>query len=427
VIKDVLGMTLISDVKFFKYKQTYWTSWLNFFRELFNKDTSEIIFIFKSGLILTHPRLELVKDIEKLDNKDFNFLFILEFNNTNFISNLLLPRECVFIKSNDVVAFFHKINCSCISTLSTIPKSKILFFKKNGSGATRKKFDFNIDLLAPPLSNRSAGAVGIYRLINKIQDSGIGVKLVDYGYNNISQPHLVQNLALSSTKEKNKIVLTTDTVSGLPTDYDYEFKWLLNRPGFLKTSQLGQFSAPEQLKIAYSSIISRDITRLFINVIDHDFWEPSNRFKRDKIVLYTGKFGSHPGIRNLVFQLIRKFNVNEVITRNHPSSKNQLKELLVSTDILLSLDPLSSLNYEASLCGARVVVLFDLEKKWQFSDLLLFDLPIYGTYSDLNEVESFEFNKVLDFYNESKSKAKDLEVGDSTKFIETLINLNKRI
>ena len=77
--------------------------------------------------------------------------------------------------------------------------------------------------------------------------------------------------------------------------------------------------------------------------------------KKYNIAIYQGKGMFSDDFPLLIRRLLRESNVT-LITRDFPSTKQGLYSLISAQDALISLDSLSSLNFEASLLGIPVYV-----------------------------------------------------------------------
>ena len=126
---------------------------------------------------------------------------------------------------------------------------------------------------------------------------------------------------------------------------------------------------PGEEEIVYSPQISQIFPQLYIqpkfklieeivkndpNLLERNFLKYAKKDslfrsnKRHKIAFYQGK-GSLTRSYSKNLKLIIKEADITLITRDYPSSKSALYSLIGTLDGLISLDPLSSLNYESTL------------------------------------------------------------------------------
>ncbi len=132
---------------------------------------------------------------------------------------------------------------------------------------------------------------------------------------------------------------------------------------------------PGEEEIVYSPQISQIYPELYIqpkfelieeivktdpNLLERNFlkYEKDSSFrskKRYKIAFYQGKGSISKTYSKNLKSIIKNADLT-LITRDYPSSKSALYSLVGTLDGLISLDPLSSLNYESTLLGTPVYV-----------------------------------------------------------------------
>ncbi|WP_288258514.1 hypothetical protein [uncultured Prochlorococcus sp.] len=187
---------------------------------------------------------------------------------------------------------------------------------------------------------------------------------------------------------------------------------------------------PGEEEIVYSPQVSRIFKQLYVqpkyNIIEElvegspDFYFEKKRNLLEKkclnICFYQGK-GQLKGPYPKLLQKLIKNSKTSLITRDYPTSKHGLYSLLSKQDFLISLDPLTSVNYEASLLGLPVYVHSSWDEPFQdefpvslegisFSDIDLFremlkngvnTKAIYNSYKNGLKNNNKNLNKFFDW------------------------------
>jgi len=183
-------------------------------------------------------------------------------------------------------------------------------------------------------------------------------------------------------------ITSNDTVSRLATKKHVWY--LLNRPILLTGEPI--LYAPEDLIVAHSGLISKIYFNLFIfreipELNLADISAPTAP-KEDLILLYYGKSRT-TAIPGYVKRLIKSKKARAiVINRMFPKSRDLLFDLLKRARLLVSYDPLTNLNYEATLCGTPCFIV-DNYMKLDFSD---FNFPLYGIFENKQELGHYYEN-----------------------------------
>ena len=126
---------------------------------------------------------------------------------------------------------------------------------------------------------------------------------------------------------------------------------------------------PGEEEIVYSPQVSRIYKQLYVQpkysiveeLVDGNsefYFEKTRNLLEKKclnICFYQGKGKLKGPYPKLLQKLIRNSHTS-LITRDYPTSKHGLYSLLSKQDFLISLDPMTSVNYEASLLGLPVYV-----------------------------------------------------------------------
>ena len=196
---------------------------------------------------------------------------------------------------------------------------------------------------------------------------------------------------------------------------------------------------PGEREIVYSPQVSRIFKQLYLQpkypVIEEliegnrDFYfkPKGNLFKKKKlnIAFYQGKGKLKKPYPKFIQKLINKSNTS-LITRDYPSSKYGLYSLLSEQDFLISLDPLTSVNYEASLLGLPVYV----NSSWDENFQDVFPVSLEGISFENNDlfmemlINGVNTKAIYNSYKKGLSR-NEKNLDDFFKWLKTLSTLSK--
>lgn len=183
----------------------------------------------------------------------------------------------------------------------------------------------------------------------------------------------------------NDIVVYTDTVSGNPLGAKNVVRYMMNKPMVLTGEEI-KFSGTDFL-LAYSYLIDRDLPQLYLLKDDEDLIS-SVRNKscksKDDVAIYFGKVRYDLLKKNFnnIIKLLEKYKNFNVITRSYPANRSDTLSLVAQSDLLISFDPLTNLNYEATLLGTPVLLVdnaYNLDKG--------FNIDFWGFAFSQDEIE----------------------------------------
>jgi hypothetical protein len=167
--------------------------------------------------------------------------------------------------------------------------------------------------------------------------------------------------------------------------------YLLNKP-YAMTGE-GSRYRPEDLVVSYSKGLNGIYPSFFFNRVHPDLCNyfarrvPQSQ-KRHRISFYIGKSISTE-IPIPVRRLVGKYNATIVIlNRALPEEKAQLWRLLASSRLLVSTDPVTNLNYEATLLGTPCFI----TDNYTLTDYGAYEIPYLGVYTDSRFLDS-TYNK----------------------------------
>ena len=178
------------------------------------------------------------------------------------------------------------------------------------------------------------------------------------------------------------IVVYPDLVQGNPLGAKRVVRYLLNRPHYLMP--YGIDYGPSDYLVAYSKTIDANLPALFLLNDDSAVFCPDPNIERDdQVAIYLGKVNKKllvSRVRELE-RIVASYKKVVVLNRLYPTSKLELVNILRKSKLLLCLDPLTNLSYEATLCGTPCLVFDD-----SFSTTSgTFGLPMFGVMNNIQQ------------------------------------------
>lgn len=172
---------------------------------------------------------------------------------------------------------------------------------------------------------------------------------------------IVINLDNSFEIKDDDICIYTDVISGNPLHAKRVVRFLLNRPYNLTGEGIDY--GPSDYIMAYSGLVSKTLQKCFILRDEVALFNQlrCNQHDKSKVVLYFGKVD----IKNIqkcyqiIKPIINQFTKVEIITREVPTTRIKTLSVLSDASLLISFDPLTNLNYEATLLGVPVYMVKD--------------------------------------------------------------------
>ncbi len=268
-----------------------------------------------------------------------------------------------------------------------------------------------------PMIHRSNVSNGIKVMLDiALQAQNANIKV--FVYPTFSDPYIkineldiaYQSLDISQRIPEGCTALIPDTAE--PNDVTYvrtkakNIIWYsLALPGMFAQCNIPYIPRlPGERELVYSPQVSRIFKQIYIQpsfplieeIIEADkdsfFENKGNLLKKKKlnIAFYQGKGKLERPYPKFLQKLIKKSS-STLITRDYPSSKYGLYSLLSKQDFLISLDPLTSVNYEASLLGIPVYV----HSSWDESFQNVFPVSLEGiSFSDIDLFKEMLINGI---------------------------------
>ena len=201
-------------------------------------------------------------------------------------------------------------------------------------------------IVTPGYQQASGGIVALHNLCHRLNRLGRRAVLcpLDEGFQR--REGWDTPLAIRADLD-DAVVVYPEIIAGNPLQADRVVRWLLNRPGYISGQSMQE--EPTDLIVSYSASIDPDRPLLSLPVIDPSIYFPKD-VPGSGSLLWVGK---GTGRTSMDLSGCRE------ITRTWPATKADLAAVLRGADVLYSLDSLSAVNVEATLCGTPVVLFPD--------------------------------------------------------------------
>jgi hypothetical protein len=152
------------------------------------------------------------------------------------------------------------------------------------------------------------------------------------------------------------IVVYPDVTSGNPLGGSRLVRYLANRPLVLTGHPVDY--GPSDFIVSYSAYIDTHAYPLFVLNDDRKHFYPSTQPKASLALVYFGKVPEGP-LPAPVEAFLRGFEQRLLVTRTYPRTRSELGDLLRRAQVLVTMDPLTNLSYEATLCSTPALIVKD--------------------------------------------------------------------
>ena len=297
----------------------------------------------------------------------------------------------------------------------------------------------SISIFAPTFVESSAGISTLYKLKDYLQSRELKVFLIpipsDLGFDvNREDFYNINKIHYDSFIEKEikkNIAIIPDTVASIPFKPAKAIRYLLNREGYLPQSWLGNYHCNFDMTVSYSSVISKQHKRLYINNLERPVKKSFEKVKDNKVLVYFGKNKDENTMRLFIEYMENNSEYEfDVVERNWPTTKFALKSLIKKSQFLLTFDPLTLLTHESIMLGTPAVVVIPKNSRWKKSELLSYDLPHHGIlyleeekFYCNNKIPNITFKQATETYLLSKK----IQSIDLNRFYQELSYLDRAI
>lgn len=218
-------------------------------------------------------------------------------------------------------------------------------------------------------SSASNGIKITYELISRLNNMGICAKSLCfdpyYFGANIPLKYLKNTIFCTEKEfpeiEPDDIVIYPEHVKGNPLNANRVVRYLLNKPYYI--FGYGIDYRPTDYILSFSQLVSETLPYLYIMIDERKIYKEIREKNPKRKGIYSVYFGkcNLDIIRHsngILAELQKKYGCVNVITRQFPE-RNIALGMIAESDLLVSFDPLSNLNYEATLLGTPVLLLDD--------------------------------------------------------------------
>jgi hypothetical protein len=232
-------------------------------------------------------------------------------------------------------------------------------------------------------------------------------------------PSQYKKLLATSTNRnlRNTVVVYPDCVKGNPLNAKRVARYLMCKPHILNGESI-DYSFGDYL-FAYSRAVNKNLVQYHL-LLDKKFTKvkiPSEP-RKNKVCIYYGKIRISEGFDH-VYEILKKFDDVYVITRSYPAVGSEMYKHLAESRLLISLDPLSYIGYEATLLGTPVYFADDVFRGC-YED---YNYPLDGFYYQ-NNIE----HALTDFDHEKlSSDSRKCFIDQAGKNEEQTIELMSKI
>jgi hypothetical protein len=187
----------------------------------------------------------------------------------------------------------------------------------------------------------------------------------------------------------NDIIFYCDMEKGNPFQAKNVVRYLMARD-YILDGQPTEYGKNDFL-LAYSKAVDTVLPQHMTLLPELVHLKKYKQRKTSTILIYYGKCRMSLA-QTKIKQICKDFDEVKIITRIYPSLRTVLYEEVAKAELLVSFDPLTSLNYEANLVGTPVLLLDDVFRG-AFDD---FNHKLPGFFYDYQELANIDLVKLGD-------------------------------
>lgn len=239
----------------------------------------------------------------------------------------------------------------------------------------------------------SFGIVCQYEFVRVLNKNGIPARFFCSEGRDPAFPIPDEYLAFTTYGSPGKLTLAPDdiavypeTIPDNPLHAKRVIRWLLNRPYSL-TSEGIKYGSRDQI-FAYSKYVNPDLPQMFYLPDEREMFaeiRKNGKHDRKTVAMYFGK--THLDVlkdrKEEIAGILSEYENRQVITRMSPENRRDALRLIADSDMLLSFDPFSNMNFEANILGVPVLI---FEDAYGIKDRE-FNIPLRGFAYSVNELE----------------------------------------
>ena len=226
-----------------------------------------------------------------------------------------------------------------------------------------------IYLYAPFYHDKSNGIALMYELVVMMNKVGIEAKNLCFENERYDvelpekiKPYYISKAQIPNAISDEDIVIYSETTGGNALNAKNVVYWLLNKPSVLTGEEI--HFQPDDVLMAYSTLVHEELPQMFIMRDELSLFSrirSTASRKSDMVSVYFGKVNINTVLRRneQLKHILDRYRRINIITRSIPASREQMLQEVAQSDLLISYDPLSNINYEATLLGTPVLMMDD--------------------------------------------------------------------
>jgi hypothetical protein len=289
----------------------------------------------------------------------------------------------------------------------------------NGENFNLSRYPDSKLLIIRPDSVKNSAGVGVFQsLLQVIRRLGFVIDELVYR----TQTDL-DYLFLNSRMDY-ELVIIPETISYIP---NLQTKNIMiyhgNRIGKLPQIRLGSrvVDPVNSINYVHSHSIDNSMTRLFLNTFDFERFKPTQKNRRGGTAIYLGKAEKDINSASKLAFFSEKFDSNLVLTRNFPDSEI-LPSYARQLELLITLDPISSINIEFASAGCPVLFVNFLDYFGR-ENIVNHELMNENFRFDQKEIGMLDYSDQIANYEQIFHSANEMQKSDIDNFINHLNRL----
>ena len=274
---------------------------------------------------------------------------------------------------------------------------------------------------APPYASSSGGIKILYRLAETLTDMGVLAGIMPVGPR---KHHGRFPLGFADGRfmlaEQNRRLLhvqpetlNIDVIDAPRIMWELYFRDRLPFSGGL----VAETDAAPQKVLTHSRSYSTTDDRLYVCPLDFDSFHPPQLGMREHTLMYFGKSELNPA-----FQIPNEYRgLKPIMIHRSWPSRPVLSRMLQTAKLLISFDPFTALNAEATICGCPVLI------DTRFSDpdaaeaLHRYEFGLEGFHFDITPEEVSPIVRPKELWERLKAETAECEQNDLVNFVESVL------
>lgn len=286
----------------------------------------------------------------------------------------------------------------------------------------RRASEPRVAVWAPPFNPSSGGVSILYRLATELMNRGVCTGVMPIGPRRLYGklvPDFPDARFLLGADRHSLVHIQPETLN-IDVPGSARVIWELYFRGDLPFGggPIPEAETEPDLVVTHSASLSPNTQRLYMTPVDFELFRPTSSVRRKGILLYVGKSHLHPE-----FVIPAEYlRLDPLIVHRSWPSRSLLADLFRQSELLISLDPFSSTNTEATLCGCPVLVDTRFARPGARDDLSRFEFGLEGFSFDVPVTDAR--SEQVDgpgIWERLRTTMSDTERADLDRFVETIL------